>query len=93
MLGGYFASATSEWLIGSPVLAVIARYAPASLNALMVGAYSLTVGAGMYWGSKISGFASPVVKTGAFQSRHSETLFGVLGVAALGLVIISLLVA
>ncbi|MCG4258458.1 hypothetical protein [Acetobacter senegalensis] len=43
MLSGYFASATSEWLISSPVLAVIAHYAPASLNALMVGAYSLTV--------------------------------------------------
>lgn len=47
----------------------------------------------MYWDSKISGFASPVVKTGPFQSSHSETLFGVLGWAALGLVIISLLLA
>lgn len=62
MLSGYFAPATSEWLIGSPVLAVIAHYAPASLNALMVGAYSLTVGAGMYWGD----FASPVVKTAPY---------------------------
>ncbi|MCP1195828.1 hypothetical protein NKW84_08145 [Acetobacter senegalensis] len=68
-----FASATSEWLIGSPVLAVIARYAPASLNTLMVGTYSLTVGAGMYWGSEISDFASPVVKTAPYRAiilRH-----------------------
>lgn len=47
----------------------------------------------MYWDSKISGFASPVVKTGPFQSSHFETLFGVLGLAALRVVIISLLVA
>lgn len=73
MLGGYFASATSEWLISSPVLAIIAHYAPASLNALMVGAYSLTVGAGMYLGSEISDFASPVVKTTPYRAvilRH-----------------------
>ena len=93
MLSGYFASTPLEWLIGSPVLAAIARYAPTSSNVLMVGAYSLTVVAGMYWRSEISGFASPVVKTGPLQSNHSETLFGVLGLAALGLVIISLLVA
>lgn len=64
MLSGYFASTPSEWLIDSPVLAAITRYAPTSPNVLMVGAYSLTVGAGNVLGSEISGFASPVVKTG-----------------------------
>ncbi|MDN7351842.1 hypothetical protein [Acetobacter senegalensis] len=94
MLSGYFASTPSEWLIGSPVLAAIARYAPTSPNVLMVGAaYSLTVGAGMYWVAKFRVLLARWVKTGPLQSNHSETLFGVLGLAALGLVIISLLVA
>lgn len=93
MLGGYFALATAELLIGGLGLAVIARYAPARLNGLMVGAYYLTVGAGMYLGSEIASFATPATNTTPLQNHHYETLFGTLGLCGLGLVSIALLLA
>ena len=93
MLGGYFALATAELLIGGLGLAVIARYAPARLNGLMVGAYYLTVGAGMYLGSESASFASPPANAIALQSHHYEPLFGFLGLCAIGLVTIALLLA
>ncbi|MCG0999012.1 peptide MFS transporter [Acetobacter persici] len=93
MLGGYFALATAELLIGGLGLAVIARYAPARLNGLMVGAYYLTVGAGMYLGSEIASLASPPATAVPLHNHHYETLFGILCLCGFGLVSVALLLA
>ncbi|NHN86536.1 MFS transporter [Acetobacter musti] len=93
MAGGYLALAMAEVLIGGLGLAVVAKYAPASLNGIMVGAYYLTVGAGMYLGSEIASKASSTAMSQAVQSQHYENLFGILCLCALALALLTLFLA
>ena len=93
MAGGYLALAIAEVLIGGLGLAVVAKYAPASLNGIMVGAYYLTVGAGMYLGSEIASKASSTAMSQAVQRQHYENLFGILCLCALALALLTLFLA
>ena len=93
MTGGYLALAMAEVLIGGLGLAVVAKYAPASLNGIMVGAYYLTLGAGMYLGSEIASKASSTAMSQAVQNQHYENLFGILCLCALALALLALFFA
>ncbi|WP_139064457.1 peptide MFS transporter [Gluconobacter morbifer] len=89
VMGGYLALATAEILIGGLGLAAVAKYIPPNLSGIMVGAYYLTVGVGMYLGSEIASIASGTNFPRAIQSQHYENLFGILCLCALSLTLIT----
>jgi POT family proton-dependent oligopeptide transporter len=93
MVGGYGFGSLGELLISGLGLAFIARYVPARMGGFMMGAYYVSLGVGMYLGGVIATFASvPASITDPVQMMPIYTrLFNHLGLACVGLTIVTLI--
>ncbi len=86
MVGGYGLIALGELLLGGLGLAVVARYVPARLSGLMMGAFFAVSGISMYLGGLVANLAQPPghAVAGVHESLHAYMgLFGRLSLLAL----------
>lgn len=84
MVAGYGILSLGELLTIGMGLAIVARYAPARLSALLMGGLFLLWGAGMYAGSIVANLAAlPVNELGMAGPRFYAPLFRTLFIGAL----------
>ena len=94
MIIGYGFQSLGELLVSGLGLAFVARYVPARMGGFMMGAYFVAVGISQYLGGLVATLASvPKHMTNPVHSLPIYTaLFNKLGYAAIGCVIIALIV-
>ncbi|MGH8427072.1 MAG: peptide MFS transporter [Gammaproteobacteria bacterium] len=94
MIIGYGFQSLGELLVSGLGLAFIARYVPARMGGFMMGAYFVATGISQYLGGLVATIASvPKDITNPVQSLPIYTsLFNKLGYAAIGCVILALIV-
>jgi len=94
MIIGYGFQSLGELLVSGLGLAFVARYVPARMGGFMMGAYFVAVGISQYLGGMVATLASvPKNMTNPVHSLPIYTaLFSKLGYAAIGCVVIALVV-
>jgi POT family proton-dependent oligopeptide transporter len=94
MVTGYGFQSLGELLISGLGLAMIARYVPARMGGFMMGAYFVATGVSQYLGGLVATLASvPRNITNPVESLPIYTsLFSKLGYAAIGCVVIAIIV-